>query len=145
MKQEKGLTLMEVLLVILILGSTFLFFASPVKIWENIEMQRVTRTLISDLRWAQLHSIVSGLKVAIEFDLIQQHYKIYYLEHNNKLLQYRDDLGPVMIKSLTGANDVIHFNPSGAPSRGTSIQLVLKDLQQTVIIAVGSGRVRIRS
>jgi len=92
MKKDKsnknsGFTLLEVMLIIIIIGSVSIFIPNIKENSENYELKRTVSVLKSDLRWARSKAILENKKYIFRIYTISNGDKIpyyFYTEENDQ-------------------------------------------------------------
>lgn len=145
MKNRKGITILEILVVLSILGFTAIMVLPSFTIVGYMEWRRWTRHLVSDLRWAQQQSILGKQRHYIELDMEKNRYLVYVKDEGETVqyLKIREIQHPVTLSGMTIEPNRFHFAPSGAPSRGNTIDLAWRGRTARIITRVGTGRIRV--
>jgi prepilin-type N-terminal cleavage/methylation domain-containing protein len=141
MKDEKGFTLFEVLLTLLMLALLFSLAQTSIgSLADSIRLRSETETLAWVLRETRQQAISTNQRQTVQI----------YAEEN--FYRYPGEDGPIdhaLPPGVTfdGAADLsaCTFNPSGAPSRGGHISLQSGSRQMFVIINPDAGRIRTAS
>lgn len=144
MSDRRGVTLLEILLVIVILGLTFTLLNPLPALIGRLQLKRWSRHLASDLRLAQYRAICENSNHYIDLDIGKNSYTIYMLQEGaKKMIKHRQIEPPVKLEGVSINPSSFHFTPSGAPSRGNTITLAWQGRKALIYTRVGTGRVRI--
>lgn len=144
----KGFTLIEILLVISLFSLLFLFLpglskTSLVKLTNQEEVQR----LIDQLRLAQRRAILHNIPQYLTIDPTTKGYHFYEIsgaDLKTYHLEVLEDFQSIEInRSVSGMNHTFYFTPRGTPVFGCTISLRDQYNLWRVVIAVGSGRIRL--
>ncbi|WP_164730989.1 prepilin-type N-terminal cleavage/methylation domain-containing protein [Anoxybacter fermentans] len=145
---DTGFTLFELLVVISLMAVLFLIIPgldgnSLTKIANEDEVQR----LVDLLRWAQRRAILHGKRHYLTLDPVNESYRIYELEGDEEKVLKKINLeGLDMIglnRTVKGMEQTFYYTPQGTPVFGCTITLEDKWTRWNVVIAVGSGKIRI--
>ncbi|MCK4259802.1 MAG: prepilin-type N-terminal cleavage/methylation domain-containing protein [Halanaerobiales bacterium] len=146
--KSSGFTLIELLLVISLL--TLLFLAMPG--FDNISLfkivnQEEVQYMVDLLRWSQRRAILQGKRQYLTLDLKSNQYFLYELDDGVETILKRVKLKKVNLiginRSVTGMEQTFYFTPQGTPAFGCTISLEDQCNHWKVVIAVGSGKLRI--
>ena len=144
----KGFTLIEILLVISLFSLLFLFFpglskTDLSKLTNRGEVQR----LIDQLRWAQRRAILHNLPQYLTIDPTTKGYRFYEISGTDKKtyhLELLEGFQSIEInRSISGMSNTFYFTPRGTPVFGCTISLRDQFNLWRVVIAVGSGKIRL--
>ncbi|GEM_PF-1153357 len=142
--EEKGFTLLEVILVLLLLGLLYSIIMGEGWNVGALDLQKKARHLATDLRWARFRAIQTGKEHYINLELEQNRYWISQKKGEKIVELMERELGDgVELVDFSLAQPVFHFSLTGAPSRGNTITLGDEKGQARVITRVGTGRVRV--
>ncbi len=145
---KRGFTLLELLLVISLLSILFLFIpglnlTSRFRIANQDEVQR----LVDNLRLAQRRAILEGVNQYLTIDPEHIGYQIYQLSGSELLIYHQiilENFQSISInRSVSGLNNTFYFTPAGTSVFGCTITLEDNFNLWRVIVAVGSGKIRI--
>lgn len=145
----RGFTLIEILLVISLLSLLFLFLpglpkASVLKISNQQGVQR----FIDHLRWAQRRAIMKNRRQYLTIESAKRGYHFFEIIDDDPKTHYRevlDDLQSIEInRSVSGMSQTFYFTPRGTPVFGCTISLKDQFTLWHVVIAVGSGKIRLK-
>ena len=89
MKREKGVTLIELAVVMAIVGIMALFMAPAIGEWlDNFRIKQAARDMASDLQFAKMNAISSGVSCTIVFNQLvagTQYSYVIFPDYNNNL------------------------------------------------------------
>lgn len=144
-KQPNGFTLLEMLVAISII-TVIVVIGLPFyrNLMQNLNLSSATRTMASDLRYAQQLSVTSQVNHQVIFDLISESYQIKNSQTQTiiKIAPLPDDI------SLDSVNDLpdntITFNATGAATSTGTIILSNLNYKTSTIEIKPSGYVKIR-
>jgi prepilin-type N-terminal cleavage/methylation domain-containing protein len=88
---EKGVTLIELAVVMAIVGIMALFIAPAIKEWlDNFRIRQAAREVASDLQFAKMKAISTGVRYTIVFNPVVNDYMIFPDYDNNMVLDNVD-------------------------------------------------------
>lgn len=131
---DRGVTLIELAVVMAIVGIMALFMAPAIGEWiDNFRIRQAAREVSGDLQFAKMKSISTGVRCAIVFD---EHGYIIFPDYDNDMVldtaDYPHDLDgdgvnenettDILKSALLGRN--ISFDTSQAGGRGIDFPLV---------------------
>jgi len=144
--KKKGVTLIELIVVMVIIGIAAAFFAPNISAWlPNYRLRGATRDLVSTMRTAQMKAVSTNLTYQVSFTTAASY-----------ILQYRNTAGTwvnegvtqnlptgVSFSSInfTGNNAV--FNPNSTSSSGSVTLQNNRGGERRVTLTSSTGRVRI--
>src|SRR5208337_191019 len=89
MKREKGVTLIELAVVMAIVGIMALFMAPAIGEWlDNFRIKQAARDMAADLQFAKMNAISSGVSCTIVFNQLvagTQYSYVIFPDYNNNL------------------------------------------------------------
>lgn len=143
---QKGLTLIELIIVMVIIAIGALLTAPNINSWlTNYRIRSATRDVVSIMRVAQLRAVSNHTLYQVIFDT----------DHDNYILQYQDTGGAWVregeIQTLpTGVNfnttfagNTITFSPNSATADGRVTLNNRKGSIKTVRVSGLTGRIKI--
>lgn len=146
-RREKGITLIELAVVMAIVAMMALCLAPALGEWlDNYRIRQTARDISSTLQLAKIKAISSRLEYRVRFDLAHDEYLV---EKNNGGWQqeggiFRVPRG-VNIASATGSlgnPPRVHFNPNGTASSG-HIMIDNEKGKQYKVVVYYTSRIRI--
>lgn len=145
---EEGFSLFELLVVISLLGIFFVLIPGVERIGlTRISQQEEVQHLVDLLRWAQRRAILCGERHYLTLDPLLDQYRIYEIGEDGEVVLQHVSLEGVDLlginRSVTGMEQTFYFTPQGTSVFGCSISLQGQWTLYKVIIAVGSGKIRI--
>jgi prepilin-type N-terminal cleavage/methylation domain-containing protein len=140
-KNERGFTLLEVLLALVLLGLVLSLAQTRVSTaMSTVQLRNEAEFLAWVLRETRQQAISANQRQSVQFHIDTRSYS--YLEGDEHL----DRLLPEGVEFIEPLNlPTCTFNPTGAPSRGGHIGLKTAAKQMFVIINPAAGRVRVDS
>ena len=149
LKQEKGLTLVELLCVLALLGLILAVAVPAVSgISDNRNLELAARGLASDLRRTQQRAITSGYEQRVEFRLFMNDYRIRDLGSGERVtIKLPEGINYRSVNFPSGSgHPTLVFHRSGAPGQGGTVGLTNESGDVLyVIVTPATGRVRISS
>lgn len=145
MKNEKSLTVVEVLTVIIIVGilaSVSLIGFNNYK--PSIDLNGSSRELISDLRYAQQLSVSEQVRHGIQFFQNERKYQLIRYGTTQEVLKERTLPEDISFQSITGlSGNRVRFNPYGASEENGTVVLVNSKNITKIIQIKPSGFVKL--
>ncbi|MEO0248946.1 MAG: GspH/FimT family pseudopilin [candidate division WOR-3 bacterium] len=152
----QGLTLVEVLVAVVILGIAAAVAAPNLSMWlERYTLRNAGRQLVSDLQLAKMKAVSQGLQHRVSFDVAG---KSYVIERGNSssgsttwvqvepIRALASEQSPYYAKGVSFTtnltNDRVIFSPVGNASPAGTVTLSTTNYQQLVTVVL-TGRVRI--
>ena len=147
LRRERGVTLIELAVVMAIVAIMALFLAPAIGEWlDNFRIKQAGRDIVSHLQLAKIRAISSGLQYRVRFDLANNEYLV---ERNDGVWQQEGSVfrvhRSVDIASATGSlgsPPKVKFNPNGTCSSG-HITIDNEKGKQYYIYVHFTGRIRI--
>ena len=156
-RQPSGMTLVELILVIVILGVLAIGVGPKFDAYSNMEHGSVRRTIASDLRYAQSQSIATRLRYGICFNAAAETYTVYVGNPTSPANDFFKQ-GEPMIRNTGGVDLVsadfdgstaVEFNAMGTPYSGTGSELVntgtiilnMSGIQDTIRVHALAGKI----
>jgi len=135
---------MEILVIIGILGILTIMTIPALRTFQfGLQLNGVSRELISDLRYAQQLTVTEQVEYCVLFFSIDKKYQIIQCGESQPI---KEKILPNEIKSLTTAgfsNDEVRYNPYGAVKEAGSITLENTKNETKTILVRPSGFVKI--
>ena len=124
MKREKGVTLIELAVVMAIVGIMALFIAPAIGEWlDNYRIRQAARDVSSDLQFAKMKAIGSGVRYTVVFNETvagtQYSYVIFPDYDNDLVLDAGSETNDILKSALLGRN--ISFDPAQGGTDGIDI------------------------
>ncbi len=147
-ERRSGFTIIEILLVITLLS--VLFMAIPG--FEKNSLFRIVKEdevqyMVDLLRMAQRRAILSGERQYLTLDLVTNEYRIYTLKDNDEKVLKSVELKKLDLvginRSVTEMEQTFYYTPQGSSVFGCTISLKDQSNLWKVVIAVGSGKIKI--
>lgn len=150
MIEEKGLTLIELICAIAILG-ILLVVAVP-SITDSIDkwiLESTARQIVEDIRWTQHLAITKGVTHNFDLNITNRSYRIrsaVIQEPTIKSVKFNSTIANISSSFRNhGSYKRLSFATTGNPSQTGSIVLTSKKGRElTITVAVGTGRVTIK-
>lgn len=143
-KKQSGLTLIELLIVIFIVGILVLIGSPAFKNFQpGLQLRSAARDLISDLRYVQQLAITEQLEYCLQIFPSEKKYQMFQCGQSEILEEksFPEKIEQVTVSGLT--DNEVRYNPYGAVAEGGSIILEnSKGETKTVLVKI-SGFVKI--
>jgi prepilin-type N-terminal cleavage/methylation domain-containing protein len=146
--QERAFTLVELLIVMMIVGTLAAFLTPHLGRWlTTIGVDTAARALASELQLGKMRAISQNRRYRISFDLTQATYTV-----QKQAVGIWEDVGTprvlpsgVQMVSISAGRNPLYFEPLGTSPGGNAI-ITLQNAQgrtRTIHISTG-GRVKVR-
>ena len=145
-KDKKGVTLVELVVVMIIIAIGAAFIAPNIGAWiPNYRLRSATREIASTLRTAQMKAISTNREYQVAFNPGGKSY----------ILQYRNTAGwidegtsqalpaGITINQITFAGNNAQFNPNSTSSAGSITLGNAKSQTKNITVTPSTGRVKI--
>ena len=141
---KKGVTLLELLVVIIIIGICAVLISPGIGAWiPNYRLRGATRDVVSTLRTSQIKAIS-----------INTDYRVNFQNSTNYIIEYRDTLGNWVAEGLqqtlppgiqfTAFPRIFTFNPNSTASlTGSLILLNTKGSTRTITLTTATGKINV--
>ncbi|MEG0260321.1 MAG: competence type IV pilus minor pilin ComGD [Lysinibacillus sp.] len=141
MKNEKGFTLIEMLLVLFVVMSlTGIVMKLTIKTAEDKEMERFLTQLQLDIQYIQIDAMQRDTSLFIKFEEVPESYVV---KKDFKTVLYRRLLPKNVTFARTSTLKTIHFTPTGNVRQFGSLIFITPKGNKRVTINIGKGRMRI--
>jgi len=142
MKNNKGFTLVEMMVVIGIVAIMALIAVPNIISWRpKVALSGAARILKADLGLAKSRAIRDNANVTVTFDTANEEYRI--VDNNGTTIKFRR-LNSLNISGTTFAGDTFTFDRRGRSSSSGDIDLVNKSGTVKVVISI-LGRIQVVS
>jgi prepilin-type N-terminal cleavage/methylation domain-containing protein len=153
-RANQGLTLVEMMLVLLLLGiTTTLALPAFDSVRRETKLDGAAAWLLGDIRYAQSLAIHTQQTCTIAFDPVNESYRL--LDQNGVLVQhpmtrqsYQVNLktmqqfqGIDLVSATFGASSNLSFGTLGAPQTGGTVTLSYANRQRVITVIYPSGRI----
>ena len=145
---KKGVTLVELIVVMVIIGILAAFFAPNIAAWlPNLRLRSTARDIVSTMRTAQVKAVSTNLTYRVSFTLPSS----YILQYQNTLGNWVDEgvtqnfPSGISIGSInfnTGNN--AQFNSNSTSSSGSMRIQNTRGTQRQLTLTPSTGRVTIQ-
>ena len=154
-KSSKGITLLEMVIVVVVLG-VIAAMAAPqfAGVLPRLKFKNKSRDIVSDLRLARSDAIAQRGQFGLYFDYSQNGYIVFKDQINPSLFTY--DIGDSVIKTVslgqdvslyysTFSNNTIVFKPDGSASFSGNVTISNGEGEEQAAIDVlaSTGRVKL--
>lgn len=157
MTRDSGLTLVEILMVLLLMG-VVLALAAPsfTNVFVEASIDSAAAWVIGDVRYAQSLAIRTQQTHSVEFDAANDTYRVVdqdgvVVPHPLSKQQYlvafasrRQLAGVDLVSASFGGASQVSFDALGAPQSGGAITLSYADRQRVISIVYPTGRVTLQ-
>jgi prepilin-type N-terminal cleavage/methylation domain-containing protein len=144
MKNQKGVTLIELIIVFVIIAIGAVLTVPSINAWvPNYRLKSATRDIVSALRTAQMKAVANNLT-----------YRVSFTQPNSFVIQYQTTSGswvddcetqtlPSGIQFNTTFGNTINFLPNSTSTGGNIILTNPKGSTKTIQILGSTGRIKI--
>lgn len=140
--QEKGFTLIEQLLIVMIFSILLSIIGGKVpKILESAEAKKQVNLLKQDLQLASYTAFIKKTRVTVEFHPTNVSYQV--IEQNSEQIIASNPHKKGTIKQFTFQKG-LHFNKNGHPNSGGSLIVQFGSQIYKLTIYLGSGRIHVQ-
>ncbi len=146
MKNEKGLTLIEILIALFLIGVISCITLPSMHILERITLKVTAQKLQMDIRMAQRLAIKEGKNYWVKFIKSDNKYFITsnVFKEPYKRVSLDTKITMTYVKFGEGISDKeIKFNPKGTISQGGRVELRTKHYYVKITALPATGRVKI--
>jgi prepilin-type N-terminal cleavage/methylation domain-containing protein len=146
LRRERGVTLIELAVVMAIVAIMALFLAPAIGEWvDNFRIKQTAREIVSTLQLAKMKAIARQLEYNVVFDVDNN---TFQQERNDPSLGWTPEGGvnkvPRGVDIDTNlASETFQFNPNGTCSNG-SITIDNDQGKQYKVVVYYTGRIRIK-
>ncbi len=169
MKKEKGVSVIELIIVMIAIGVLSAILIPQFKTYSGFKLRGATQALVSHMRYAQQQAITTQVSHQVVLDLVQNEYSVeiaradYLTMDAEGQVNYVDDGSKVWLKNaqsgkkldvdldgvvLTGTTATqVEFNSLGvATVSGTGSQVVLnyRGDSKTITITEATGKINVQ-
>jgi len=142
---RKGVTLIELIVVMVIIAIGALLMAPSIGVWlPNYRLRSATRDIVSTMRTAQMKAVSTNMEYRVLFDLGT---KTYTLQRNSGGWQadgtsqsLPDGIG---FSAITFAGNNAQFNSNSTASAGSITLINTKGSSKTITVTTSTGRIKI--
>jgi prepilin-type N-terminal cleavage/methylation domain-containing protein len=139
-RREKGVTLIELVVVMAIIGIMALFMAPAIGEWvDNYRIRQAARDIASTLQLAKMQAVSTRLPDAVNFTLADGTYGITPLPAGGSNSQV-----PKGVTIAAGSATSISFNPDGTSPINGTITINNAKGKQYQISVLATGRIGIQ-
>lgn len=143
-RQQKGFTLVEALLALLITGVLFLLSFPPfLKLYDYIKLNQAIALLQSDLNYIRQANMMPLQGGAYTLRIYHKQ-NSYVLRQGGVDLQTRVFPTGVFIPSVSTTSTDLSFNNLGHITRGLTLTIKSKYYEKKIVFSIGTGGIDIR-
>lgn len=140
--QEKGFTLIEQLMILLVLSILLSVVVGNVpSILENAEAKRQVNIIKQDLQFASYTAFIKKTRVSVEFHPPNVSYQVIDKNGDQVIASYQHKKG---IMKHSTFQQGIHFNVNGHPRSGGSFIFQFGRQTYKLTVYLGSGRIHVQ-
>ena len=150
---NRGFTLIEVLLVVMILSSlTAVAVPKLSNHYQNLRLETTVQQLLSDIRYVQQQSIITGCKHGIVFSLSKNCYYLIKNKNSPQILK-KVELAQTKIKAVNlpkyykihfSAPSLFYKSKGNLDHRNGRIKLELNHQCQEIVFSSNAGEINIQ-
>ena len=148
---KKGVTLIELIVVMVIIGILAAFLAPNIGAWlPNLRLRSAARDIVSTMRTAQMKAVSTNMTYRVSFTQTPPSYVLQYENppagSGNWITEGASQAFPsgVSITAITIAGSNAVFNPNSTSSSGTVTLQNSKGTQRRLTLTPSTGRVTIQ-
>ena len=147
---KKGVTLIELIVVMVIIGILAAFLAPNIGAWlPNLRLRSAARDIVSTMRTAQMKAVSTNMTYRVSFTQTPPSYVLQYENppagSENWITEGASQAFPsgVSISAITIAGNNAVFNPNSTSSSGSVTLQNSKGTQRRLTLTPSTGRVTI--
>jgi type IV fimbrial biogenesis protein FimT len=147
---KKGVTLIELIVVMVIIGILAAFFAPNIGAWlPNFRLRSAARDIVSTMRTAQMKAVSTNMTYRVSFTQTPPSYVLQYENppagSGNWITEGASQAFPsgVSIAAITIAGNNAVFNPNSTSSTGSLTLQNTKGTQRRLTLTPSTGRVTV--
>ena len=152
---KKGVTLIELIVVMVIIGIAAVFFAPNIGAWlPNYRLRSASRDVVSTMRTAQMKAVSTNLEYRAYFNAGERK---YWIERGNQSSGSTNWVGTTALDNAAREGDIntlptgvtinftgfIEFNPNSTSSSGSIILQNTRGTERRLTLTPSTGRVTI--
>jgi len=143
---RKGVTLIELIVVMIIIGIGAVLMAPAISTWlPNYRLRSATRDIVSTMRTAQMKAVSTNMECRVSFD---PGAKTYILQRNSGGWQADGATealpSGIEISAINFAGNNAQFNSNSTASGGSITLRNTKGNQKTITLTTSTGRIKIQ-
>lgn len=154
----KGVTLLELLMVMIIVGILAAAAIPRLRGLETVKVSAAAKSLAADLRYVQQYAMTRHLRARVVFNLANKSYSAQEENATNSWVSIKSPFtrtamaldfprdpryaGVIITSASFGGQPNVTFNWTGAPVSGGSVVISFKNVGRTVTVENETGLVR---
>jgi prepilin-type N-terminal cleavage/methylation domain-containing protein len=149
---KKGVTLIELIVVMVIIGIAAVFFAPNIGAWlPNYRLRSASRDIVSTMRTAQMKAVTTNMAYRVSLTQTPPSYVLQYENppagSGNWITEGASQAFPsgISISAINIAGNNAVFNPNSTSSSGSMTLQNTRGAERRLTLTSSTGRVRIES
>ena len=146
---KKGVTLIELIVVMVIIAIGAAFVAPNIGAWiPNYHLRSTARDIVSAMRTAQMKAVSMNMQYRVNLDDAEIGANSYILQQNSGGIWINEGEiqrmpSGITISAITLPGKHAEFNPNSTSSTGSMILTNTKGAQKRIVLTAATGKLRV--